>query len=103
MTVDAEVYDFLEHRGVKGMRWGVRKARGDRTAFSERSKKQKAAILGVGTVAGLAGVKLIMGKTLSLPLSAIGGAAAATAGVALTKKMLDKHGDTNLSELSEGG
>ena len=32
------VEDFISHHGIKGMRWGVRKARGDRSAFRQRAK-----------------------------------------------------------------
>lgn len=36
MTTEAEIDDFLEHFGVKGMRWGVRKA--NDTEDSSKSK-----------------------------------------------------------------
>ena len=32
------IIDFIEHHGTKGMRWGVRKPRGDRSAFKQRAK-----------------------------------------------------------------
>lgn len=32
---------FLEHFGVKGQKWGVRKARGDRSSFRDRAKAKK--------------------------------------------------------------
>jgi hypothetical protein len=32
------VQEFIEHHGVKGMRWGVRRSRGDRSVFRERAK-----------------------------------------------------------------
>jgi hypothetical protein len=31
------VKEFIEHHGTKGMKWGVRKARGDRSAFKAKS------------------------------------------------------------------
>jgi hypothetical protein len=35
---EEEVLDFLEHFGVKGQQWGVRKPRGDRSAFKKKAK-----------------------------------------------------------------
>lgn len=35
---DETVQDFLDHHGIKGQRWGVRKPRGDRSAFIARAK-----------------------------------------------------------------
>jgi len=34
------VKEFLEHHGTKGMKWGVRKARGDRSAFKKRGTER---------------------------------------------------------------
>jgi hypothetical protein len=31
-------YEVIQHYGTAGMRWGVRKARGDRSAFKKRAK-----------------------------------------------------------------
>lgn len=36
-----EVLDYLEHFGVKGQKWGVRKARGDRGGFIARANSKK--------------------------------------------------------------
>jgi len=41
MTVDEHVYDFLEHRGVKGMHWGVRKSNGDKPSSKKPSRQEK--------------------------------------------------------------
>lgn len=61
MIIDAEVY--LEHYGVPGMKWGVRKARSERTpeeaaARSARNKKiaKTAAVVGVAAVAAVGAV-----------------------------------------------
>jgi hypothetical protein len=40
MIEDEDIYDFLEHRGVKGMHWGVRKSR---SSSSKAAKKPKTA------------------------------------------------------------
>lgn len=37
--VTPSIDEFLEHHGVKGMRWGVRKRVGSRPAFMNRKKK----------------------------------------------------------------
>lgn len=39
MTIE-DVEEFLDHHGVKGQRWGVRKPRGDRSAFVKKGKGQ---------------------------------------------------------------
>jgi len=99
---DTSVYDFLDHHGVKGMRWGRRKGRGSspKPEFSERSRKQKAAIIGVGTLAGYAGLKFSMAKALNLPLTVAVSAGSSSAGIALTEKLLDRHGDRKISKNS---
>lgn len=35
---EEDLLDYLMHFGVKGQKWGVRKARGDRSAFKKRAK-----------------------------------------------------------------
>jgi len=65
--------EALEHVGVKGMRWGVRKARDTSGAPRKRSKKKKAAIaVGALTVAAGAGfVALTLSRSGSTPMSAV--------------------------------
>ena len=41
MTIDEEVEEFLEHFGVRGMKWGVKKARSGVASY-KRNKKAKA-------------------------------------------------------------
>lgn len=41
MTDILDVDDFLEHFGVKGMRWGVRKNQSDSTGNSSNEKLNK--------------------------------------------------------------
>lgn len=36
-----DVKEFIEHHGVKGMQWGVRKKRGDRSAFKKDTSRTK--------------------------------------------------------------
>lgn len=58
MVIDEEVYDFLEHHGVKGMRWGTRKGpreisrRTDRAAAKDAKEFARAKMFfgeGAGT------------------------------------------------------
>ena len=69
-----DIYDFLEHHGVKGMSWGVRKARTSRakTTKKPRTPEQKklrnqrilgAAMIGVG---GALFVKMIMDQNKTM-------------------------------------
>ena len=101
MTVTVD--EFLEHHGVKGMRWGKRKVRNEserKKTFGERSGKQKAAIIGVGAAAGLVGVNLLMRRNFDIPFTALGAAAATVGGMTLAEKMIDRHGNRKLSEIS---
>ena len=100
---DIQVYEFLEHHGVKGMRWGKRKARSEserKKTFSERSGKQKAAIVGAGVAAGLVGVNLLMRRNFNVPFTMVAAAGASVGGMALAEKMMDRHGNRKLSEIS---
>jgi hypothetical protein len=58
MTTD--VYDFLEHHGIKGMQWGVRKERSSSNQTSDgqnsnRNKRLKQAAIGAGILAAVGG------------------------------------------------
>lgn len=84
--IDDEVYDFLEHHGVKGQRWGIRKEQRNQMRFDrlmrvasgtatrqdrlkEASKKiaKNAAFVGVGVGATL--VVGILAKKGAIPMS----------------------------------
>lgn len=52
------VEDFLEHRGVKGMKWGVRKARSNKPVSSGHAKAKKVA--GVALVAGATAATVVL-------------------------------------------
>lgn len=68
--------DFLEHYGVKGMKWGVRKEREPLT------RKQKTAIVaGSAVVVGAAAAAIVLGSTGRLPTSQIQTAVSAAAKV----------------------
>jgi hypothetical protein len=103
---DTELEQFLEHFGVKGMKWGIRHPakKGD---FAKRSGGQKAALIG-GGVAGYYGVATVLakvfGKTVSgrvkapftqVAISGVG----AVAGARLTRNFLDRKGKTPVSSL----
>lgn len=90
---------YLDHSGVKGMHWGVRKApRGD---FKSRSKKQKAGLV-LGGVAGWTAAGAITSRLFGtrMPISqlAIGGATAVL-GVRAARHVMDSKGDTKISDL----
>lgn len=90
MTDTQEIEDFLEHYGVKGMQWGVRKSRSGRTKFSNRSKGQKAVIIGVGAGSALLGANFVGGMTLSPPLAIAAGAGSAKVGASWAENYLDR-------------
>jgi hypothetical protein len=108
--VDEElVYEYLEHHGVKGMRWGSRKARTSSVKTSrpasrpvvlqvERapvhhpmSKKQ------VGAVAAVALGSAFVAKQLNLNIPAA--AALGLAAGSITGAIIDRNKDKKLSEL----
>lgn len=39
---EQELFEYIEHHGVKGQKWGVRKKRGDRSAFKKSGDAKKA-------------------------------------------------------------
>jgi hypothetical protein len=51
MTTDKEVEEFLEHHGVKGMKWGVRnRAASKNRPTSKRKERNKAVLKSVGRI-----------------------------------------------------
>lgn len=106
MIVEPEVDDFLEHFGIKGMKWGIRHPakKGD---FAKRSGKQKTALVG-GGVAGYYGVASVLarvfGKTaagrVKAPFTQVAiSTAGAVAGARLTRNFLDRDGKKPASSL----
>jgi hypothetical protein len=65
--VTTDVYDFLEHRGVKGMKWGRRKAR-TAPVYNQRQQQPKdhstrnAVAVTAAIVVGAAVVGTMLGK-----------------------------------------
>jgi hypothetical protein len=104
--IDEElIYEYLEHHGVKGMRWGTRKARtssvkGNRPVVLQverapvhhpPSGKQVA-----GTVAVALGTAFIANRLkLNIPAAAALGLSAG----AITNAIIDRNKDKKLSEL----
>jgi hypothetical protein len=105
---DVEIYDFLEHRGVKGMHWGVRKAspasrdatpkevaKGKGVKPKVKSKESMKADAAAGLV-GMSAFLLARSRMMSLPVSAVVFAGSATA----TRAIINKHNDKKLSEIA---
>jgi hypothetical protein len=103
-VIDEDVYvgDFLEHFGKKGMRWGSRRARRHGDAKLGRRTTNKLAV-GIGGVAGLLVARQVGGlleAKFKVPISQpLLSGAGVIAGVALTRKALNKNGDTPISSL----
>jgi len=79
-----ETDDFLEHFGVKGMKWGVRKSKSSYNDFAttydnfSAGKKAVSALTGFG--AAHVTSKFLVNKGYNIPVSIIGGIAAGFAG-----------------------
>lgn len=102
MIIDEEVY--LEHFGVKGMQWGVRRAqyksrRASRNRSGKLTGRQRVGVglgaYGIGSIASVIALKsgsLNFASIVGLPAMVVGG-------VMIRKRMLNKHGSKKLSEL----
>lgn len=95
MSSDEELQDFLEHVGVKGMKWGRRKNRGG----PQHSRKQKLAIVGASAASFLVVGNIATLRTMNAKVGFIAGTAAAVTGAKVASNMIDKHGSTPMSEL----
>lgn len=82
--------DFLEHYGVKGMQWGIR-------------KKSPSTRTGgfVGGTAGIAAAKFVFGNTMNVPLAVAVGATTGFVAMRKTNQLLDKSADKKLSEIQK--
>lgn len=74
MITDDNIYDHLEHHGVRGMKWGVRSARSSSSGPPKQSKKPKTTE-----------EKRIRNNRI------IGGAMIAVGGALFVKMALDQH------------
>ena len=103
MNIDEEVYldlareQFLEHYGVKGMKWGIRNevVKGPRTPYTKG--KRRASRL-VGTGAAILGARFVLRHTLRVPLSVVVGGAVGYAGAKMTKVLLTHHGHESITQ-----
>ena len=98
MTVsDEDIHDYLEHFGIKGMRWGSRKS--TRSGLtSNLTRKQKIGLAAIGGGVGILGARFMMGRSLNVPVSLAFGGATAYAGASFAKRMLEKNGGTSLNK-----
>lgn len=58
MVTDEDIYEYLEHHGIKGMRWGVRKQQSssNESNKSEGMSTKKKVAIGLGSAALAAGI-----------------------------------------------
>lgn len=85
------VGEFLAHYGVKGQKWGVRRAR-ESSGSGEGSSRGKIITKKRAIVGGAAAASVVLGPGL-LPTAAIAG------GAVLVTKLMKKHGTTPMAEL----
>jgi hypothetical protein len=71
MTTDEFVEEYLEHYGVKGMKWGVRKQRDDGSPRRKLTPNQKKAIVGGVVAVGAITAMVVLGKQGKLPVDQI--------------------------------
>ena len=128
MIIDEQVY--LEHFGVKGMRWGTKKAvrrasKANNLASALPKKKnvkkateaqrksdwknrprasggQKAIIAATAAGAAFVTARLVANRTMNPMLTVVAGGTAAVAGKRLAQNQLAKRGKMRMSDLSEG-
>lgn len=110
MSVESEA--FLAHVGVKGMKWGKRKARdksssnqnGSKSPRQPMSRKKKVAIgVGVGVAAvGTAAVLYSLNKNMKLPVSSLRNNPSTTAGREIFTSSVASSAPTGGSGLSLG-
>jgi hypothetical protein len=101
---DEQIDEFLEHHGVKGQKWGVRRA----TKLQSMSKQTVERNLNVQRKVGTVGAAYVGAKATGLVLAAIGAspavgvAGAAAVGLSAgfsVHHILQKHGAKTLSQL----
>lgn len=67
--VNPPLDEILEHHGIKGMKWGVRRQRSGESSGSSSSRKKTAVKVGVGVLAvgGAAAATYVLAKNGHLP------------------------------------
>lgn len=99
IVTDDDVYAYLDHHGVKGMRWGARKARkaNDPRQYPKAVKSSQRKII-VGTALATGATYLLANRLkLKQPIRI----AAAFGGGVATEKLLDKHYHKKLANILE--
>jgi hypothetical protein len=81
--------DFLEHHGVKGMRWG------------HRSRSQKLGIVGAGAASYLIGLEFSRKLNLNRKMTAVVTGSATVAGVNGARAYLNRFGEEPVSSLTK--
>ncbi len=64
-----EVDEFLEHWGVKGMKWGIRNQKFNTSDNSSRNRKIKKFVIGAGVVSGATFVGALLGRRGHISIS----------------------------------
>jgi hypothetical protein len=104
--MDVEVEDFLSHYGVRGQKWGVRKARaqgpgrrvGTMTTTTYSTKAQVGQVA-TGFATGLAANFLL--RYASRPVRILGTVAGAAAGRAAVGHFMKKRGQKHVYEIRQ--
>lgn len=98
MITDKDVNDFLVHRGVKGMKWGQRRAAKAQSKAQYKMKKASRthddissdrAAVAIGVGAGYIATRLL-GKKTGMGIALVGGTAAGIAGARFTKSLIER-------------
>lgn len=100
------IEEFLAHYGIKGMKWGQRRARRvtgktiARAKINEKigkTNRRKGNAVGVG--AAFVAANVITLGTASIPLALVGGTAAGVSGARYVKRRIAKGMSTKVSDL----
>lgn len=88
MIVEETVY--LEHYGVKGMRWGVRRS-GPNSDDPQKSNRKRNLALGAGVVAGSAMTAYIIKRNSGVKVSSVSNKNTTKVGSDIAKKILEQR------------
>jgi hypothetical protein len=95
MITDEEIYAYLEHHGVKGQKWGVRRARSSKSV-PKLSKREKVGIAAIGAGVGILGARFMANRGMNIPIQAAFGGATAYAGATAAQLLMEKYGDQKI-------